>query len=124
MASRGPRGQPESAPCAGSHGRKLARRGQPAEAIIGKSRGVEIELAKGPKELQACRTMAVPEQTYCRWRKEFGVRSRLSQDPGTGLMGPGHAHHAARGRSHASPRLCLKTPEGCVARSAPRSNVA
>ena len=40
--------------------------------IIGKLRAVEVELAKGQSAQQACRKIGVTEQTYYRWRKEYG----------------------------------------------------
>lgn len=42
------------------------------EEIIGKLRGVEVELAKSQGTPQACRRIGVTEQTYHRWRKEYG----------------------------------------------------
>jgi transposase-like protein len=41
------------------------------EEIIGKLREVEIVLAQGGTTAEACRRIAVTEQTY-RWRKEYG----------------------------------------------------
>jgi putative transposase len=38
--------------------------------------------AKGPTITEACREVAVSEQTYCRWQKEYG---RLSPDQARGL---------------------------------------
>jgi transposase-like protein len=42
------------------------------EEIIGKMREVEIVLAQGASTAEACRRIAVSEQTYYRWRKEYG----------------------------------------------------
>ena len=42
------------------------------EEIIGKLREVEIVLAQGASTAEACRRIAVSEQTYYRWRKEYG----------------------------------------------------
>jgi putative transposase len=42
------------------------------EEIIGKLREVEIALAHGATTGEACRRIAVTEQTYYRWRKEYG----------------------------------------------------
>lgn len=39
--------------------------------IIGKLREVEIVLAQGASTAEACRRIAVSEQTYYRWRKEY-----------------------------------------------------
>jgi transposase-like protein len=42
------------------------------EEIIGKLREVEIMLGQGGTTAEACRRTAVSEQTYYRWRKEYG----------------------------------------------------
>ena len=42
------------------------------EEIIGKLREVEIVLGQGGTTAEACRPIAVSEQTYYRWRKEYG----------------------------------------------------
>jgi len=43
-----------------------------AEQIIRKLRTAEVELAKGGKISAVCKKLQVTEQTYYRWRKEFG----------------------------------------------------
>ena len=43
-----------------------------AEQIISKLREAEVLLAKGTKMLQVCRKLGITEQTYYRWRKEYG----------------------------------------------------
>ncbi len=43
-----------------------------AEQIIAKLREAEIELAKGSKMGVVCRKLAISEQTYYRWRREYG----------------------------------------------------
>ena len=48
-----------------------ARKHKPEE-IIGKLREVEIVLGQGGSTAEACRRIAVSEQTYYRWRKEYG----------------------------------------------------
>jgi putative transposase len=50
----------------------MARKRHTPEEIIGKLRAVEVELAKGQSAQQACRRIGVTEQTYYRWRKEYG----------------------------------------------------
>jgi putative transposase len=50
----------------------MARKRHTAEEIIGKLRAVEVEMAKGQSTPQACRKIGVTEQTYYRWRKEYG----------------------------------------------------
>jgi putative transposase len=42
------------------------------EQIISKLREVEVDLAKGVSIGQASRKIGVTEQTYYRWRKEYG----------------------------------------------------
>ena len=42
------------------------------EEIIGKLREAEIAIAQGVTTPAACRRIAVSEQTYYRWRKEYG----------------------------------------------------
>ena len=43
-----------------------------AEQIIIKLREAEVGLAQGQRVGQVCRTIGVSEQTYYRWRKEYG----------------------------------------------------
>ena len=43
-----------------------------AEQIIPKLREAEVELAKGQTVAQVVKRMGVTEQTYYRWRKEYG----------------------------------------------------
>ena len=43
-----------------------------AEQIIPKLREAEVEQAKGCTVAQACKKIGVSEQTYYRWRKEYG----------------------------------------------------
>lgn len=42
------------------------------EEIIGKLREAEIALAQGASVSEVCRRLSVSEQTYYRWRKEYG----------------------------------------------------
>ena len=42
------------------------------EQIIGKLREAEVKLAKGTALGQVCKDLAITEQTYYRWRKEYG----------------------------------------------------
>jgi hypothetical protein len=43
-----------------------------SEQIIGKLREAEVRLAQGEPLPDVCRVLAVSEQTFYRWRKEFG----------------------------------------------------
>jgi putative transposase len=44
---------------------------EPAQ-IIGHLRAIEIFLSKGKTAAEACREVGITEQTYYRWRKEYG----------------------------------------------------
>ena len=50
----------------------MARNRHTSEQIIGKLREAEVELARGTAVAQACKKIGVTEQTYYRWRAEFG----------------------------------------------------
>lgn len=50
----------------------MARKKYTAEQIITKLREAEIELAKGQTTSQVCKKLGIAEQTYYRWRKEYG----------------------------------------------------
>jgi transposase-like protein len=43
-----------------------------SEQIIGKLREAEVALAKGRSMPLVCKQIGVTEQTYYRWRKEYG----------------------------------------------------
>ena len=43
-----------------------------SEQIIAKLREAEVELAKGQKTGAVCRKLGISEQTYYRWRREYG----------------------------------------------------
>ena len=43
-----------------------------AEQIVRKLREAEVELAQGVTIKDACRKLAISEQTYYRWRKRYG----------------------------------------------------
>jgi putative transposase len=42
------------------------------EQIVNLLRKIEVEMANGKKTPQAAREVGITEQTYYRWRKEFG----------------------------------------------------
>ena len=42
------------------------------EQIIAKLREAEVKLAKGTAIAQVCKDLAITEQTYYKWRKEYG----------------------------------------------------
>lgn len=43
-----------------------------AEEIVNKLREADVELSRGQTVPQACRKIGVTEQTYYRWRREYG----------------------------------------------------
>ena len=50
----------------------MARKRYSAEQIISKLREAEVELAKGKTTGQVAKKLGIAEQTYYRWRKEYG----------------------------------------------------
>ena len=50
----------------------MARKQFTAEQIISKLREAEVLLAQGEKMGVVCKRIEVTEQTYYRWRKEYG----------------------------------------------------
>ena len=50
----------------------MANKRHTAEQIISKLREAEVFLAKGVKIGQVCGKLGITEQTYYRWRKEYG----------------------------------------------------
>ena len=50
----------------------MPRKYHTPEQIINKLREAEVELSQGRIVAQVCRKIGVTEQTYYRWRKEYG----------------------------------------------------
>lgn len=50
----------------------MARKRFQAEQIIGKLREAEVEISKGQSIGQVAKKLGITEQTYYRWRKEYG----------------------------------------------------
>ncbi len=50
----------------------MAKRRHTSEQIIGKLREAEVILAKGLPLAKVVRSLGITEQTYYRWRKEYG----------------------------------------------------
>ena len=48
------------------------RKKDTAEQIVGLLRQIEVEMANGKMTPQACKEAGITEQTYYRWRKEYG----------------------------------------------------
>ncbi len=50
----------------------MARKGFTPEQIIGMLREAEVRLSQGEKVKGICRNLGITEQTYYRWRKDYG----------------------------------------------------
>ena len=50
----------------------MTRKGNRIETIIGKLREIEVLISEGRRVPEACRKAGISEQTYYRWRKEYG----------------------------------------------------
>ncbi len=50
----------------------MGGKGQAPEQIIAKLREAEVSLAKGKTVAETCQTLGVCEQTFYRWRNEYG----------------------------------------------------
>ena len=51
---------------------RMGRKRHTGEQIIAKLREAEVELAKGQPLVEVVRKLEIAEQTYYRWRKEYG----------------------------------------------------
>lgn len=71
-----------------ARGKKFA-----AEQIIAKLREAEVELARGKKVPEAAKKIGVTEQTYYRWKKEYGGPA---DRPGKAAEGSGKGERAAQ----------------------------
>jgi len=50
----------------------VSRKRFTAEKVIGMLRESEVALAQGKKVGEVCRSLGISEQSYYRWRKEYG----------------------------------------------------
>ena len=50
----------------------MARKRHTAEEILNKLREADVEIAHGMSIAQACRKIGITDQTYYRWRKDYG----------------------------------------------------
>ena len=50
----------------------MPRKRYSTEQIVTKLRQAEVELGRGLRTPQVCKKLGVSEQTYYRWRKEYG----------------------------------------------------
>ena len=72
----------------------MATKRHSAEQIVRKLREAEVELAKGATVKDACRKLAITENTYYRWRKEYGgLRLDCSPSAEVGHIRVGSKRH-------------------------------
>jgi putative transposase len=50
----------------------MSRKRYSAEEIVNKLRQADVELAKGQTIAAVCKLIGITDQTYFRWRKEYG----------------------------------------------------
>ena len=50
----------------------MSRKRFSAEEIVNKLREAEVHLSKGMTVVQMCKQLGVTDQTYYRWRREYG----------------------------------------------------
>ena len=50
----------------------MSKKGYTAEQIINKLREAEVLLSQGQTTAAACRQLGITDQTYYRWRKQYG----------------------------------------------------
>ena len=50
----------------------MSRKRYTIEQILSKLREAEVELSRGANTKEVCRKIGVSDQTYYRWRKEYG----------------------------------------------------
>jgi putative transposase len=50
----------------------MSRKRFSPEQIIGKLREAEVAMAQGERVAQVCRSLGIAEQTFYRWRREYG----------------------------------------------------
>ena len=57
----------------------MANKRPKPEEIVSKLRQVEVLMGQGLSRLDAIRRIGVVEQTYCRWRKQYGGMGVVDQ---------------------------------------------
>ena len=70
----------------------MSRKRYTPEQIIGKLREAEVALAQGETAAQVCRTLGIAEQTFYRWRREYGG---LKVEQAKRLKAPGAREYPA-----------------------------
>ena len=77
------------------------------EQILAKLREAEVAMSKGQSVAHVCRALSITEQTYYRWRNEYGG---LKVDQYQSAQGPGTGEHPLEaGRRRPFTKEC-KTP--------------
>jgi transposase-like protein len=64
----------------------MARKNYTAEQIIGMLREAEVRLSQGEKIGGICRGLSVSEQSYYRWRREYGGLKVPQKQPKRGRL--------------------------------------
>ena len=89
------------------------------EQIVGKLRQIEVLVSQGKTVPVACREAGIVEQTFYRWRKEYGgLQLEQAKKLGSsgflvGIMAPGPgARNGSRSRSGSS--ACFGNPAPCT----------
>ena len=77
--------------------------------IVTKLRQAEVELGRGLRTPQVCKKLGISEQTYYRWRKEYGGRA---SGPGQAVEGTQAREPAAEGPQDAI--LFDQIGQGCL----------
>ena len=80
----------------------MSRKRYTPEQIIGLLREAEVRLSQGEKVGVICRGLGISEQSYYRWRREYGG---LKVDQAKRLKGSGEGEHPAQARRY--PTLTL-----------------
>jgi transposase-like protein len=59
-------------PMPGLNTKDMARKGKSTEEIIAALREAEVRIGQGETVGKICRSLGVSEQTYYKWRREYG----------------------------------------------------
>ena len=83
----------------------MPRKRYSTEQIVTKLRQAEVELGRGLRTPEMCKKLGISEQTYYRWRKEYGG---LRLDQG-GQVTAAYGLHYVRRRKHIQYRFARGT---------------
>ena len=121
----------------------MARKRYTAEQIIGKLREAEVALAQGESVAKVARRLGVAEQTYYRWRREYGglrldqakrfkeleqenarLKRLVAVAPEAAGKGddPGDQSRLVRGHLHGVPLRAARLPAGPTLRDGQRGS--